>query len=312
MTPIVTLTLNPAVDKSTRVQNIVPERKLSCEAPKYEPGGGGINVSRALKRLGTASLAVFPAGGRSGELLQELLKKEEIEQGVVTTRNETRENFAVVDISNNQQYRFGMPGPQIYPDEAGQFISLLQRLSPGWLVMSGSLPEGLEDDFYARIVREMKKLNCKIILDTSGDALGLTVNEGLYLIKPNLGELSRLVGVESLDHESVSEACRELIGSKKCEVVVVSMGAQGAYLASKDYQEHIATPAVKKQSTIGAGDSMVGGMIHELAKGSDLRAVLRRGVACGTAATMNPGTELFRPEDAEKLFQWLQKKGLPV
>ena len=311
MTPILTLTLNPAVDKSTRVQNIVPEKKLHCEAPKYEPGGGGINVSRALKRLRTESIAIFPAAGRTGELLRELLAKEEIEQRVVETANETRENFAVVDISNNQQYRFGLPGPEILAAEGDQFIPLMRSLSPQWLVMSGSLAPGLETDFYARIASVLKKQEVRIILDTSGDALRLAVDEGVYLIKPNLGELSKMIGVESLDHESVEEAAKELIAKGKCEIVVVSMGAQGAWLVSRDIAEHVPTPTVKKQSTIGAGDSMVAGMVHQLAKGAGLREVVRMGVACGTAATMNPGTELFKKEDAEKLYQWLLQKDLP-
>lgn len=308
MSLIITLTINPAVDKSSRVGHIVPEKKLSCETPKYEPGGGGINVSRALKRLGTDSTAVFPAGGRTGLRLQDLLKEEGIWQCAVETRNETRENFSVVDISSNQQYRFGMPGPELYPAEASQFLPLIRNMDPQWLVMSGSLGRGLQSDFFAEIARDLQKRGTRIIVDTSGEALKHTVDAGVYLLKPNLGELSQLVGVESLDMESVAEAALELIGKGNCEIVVVSMGAAGAYLVSKDLTEHIATPAVKKASTVGAGDSMVAGMVHQLARGASLQEVIRMGVACGTAATMNPGTELFKREDAERLYGWLMKR----
>jgi 6-phosphofructokinase 2 len=308
MSLIITLTINPAVDKSSRVEHIVPEKKLGCEAPKYEPGGGGINVSRALKRLGTDSTAIFPAAGRTGLRLQDLLKQEGIAQRAVETRNETRENFSVVDISSNQQYRFGMPGPELYPVEAAQFLPLIRGMNPQWLVMSGSLATGLADDFFAEIAHELRKQGTRIILDTSGEALKNTVDAGVYLLKPNLGELSQLVGAESLDMESVAHAARELIGKGKCEIVVVSMGAAGAYLVTKDLTEHVATPTVKKASTVGAGDSMVAGMVHQLAKGASLPEVVRMGVACGTAATMNPGTELFKPEDAERLFGWLMRR----
>lgn len=305
---IVTLTVNPAVDKSTRVQHIVPDQKLRCETPKYEAGGGGINVSRGLIRLGTNSTAVFPAGGRTGALLQELLKKENVQQQMVETVNETRENFMVVDISGNQQYRFGMPGPEIEKKEADRFLILLKELSPQLLVMSGSLPPGLEDSFYAKIAYSLKPTGVKIIADTSGEALQHAVDEGVFLLKPNLGELSKLVGSETLDNEMVDDAARELIRKGKCEVIVVSMGQRGAYMVSRDLAIHVQSPAVKKLSTVGAGDSMVAGMVHQLARGLSLQEMIKMGVACGTAATMNPGTELFKREDAERLYEWLMKQ----
>lgn len=307
MMRIVTLTANPAVDKSTSVQHIVPEQKLRCEPPRYDAGGGGINVSRALKRLGTNSTAIFPAGGRTGAFLQELLDKENIEQQVIEIKNETRENFVVVDISGNQQYRFGMPGAGISKTETAGFLKLIKNVSPQLLVMSGSLAPGMATGFYARITGSMKKTGTKVILDSSGSALRTAVNEGIYLLKPNLGELSSLVGTDTLDNKTVVEAAKELIRGGKCEVIVVSMGAGGAYLITKDIAEHVPSPAVKKLSTVGAGDSMVAGLVHQLSKGRNLHKVVRLGVACGAAATMNPGTELFKKQDALKLFHWLMK-----
>ena len=242
MSLIITLTINPAVDKSSRVDHIVPEKKLSCEAPKYEPGGGGINVSRALKRLGTDSTAVFPAAGRTGLRLQDLLKDEGVAQRAVETRNETRENFSVVDISSNQQYRFGMPGPELYPNEAVQFLPLIRQMNPQWLVMSGSLATGLASDFFAEIAGEMRKHGAKIIVDTSGEALKNTVDAGVYLLKPNLGELSQLVGAESLDMESVADAARDaaleivdrIAGLCQCEAGTVLRSGQWLFLVHTD------------------------------------------------------------------------------
>ena len=307
MAQIVTLTINPAVDKSTSVPNLIAEKKLNCDIPKYEPGGGGINVSRALKRLGSDSTAIFPASGRTGERLQELLRAEGIEIKAVKTRNETRENFTVVDSSTNQQYRFGMPGPELSTAEASLFFNTIQNLSPQWLVLSGSLPPGISENFYADIARKAKDRGAKIIVDTSGESLKQCVEEGAFLIKPNLGELSNLVGVNSLDHQSVPDAAKELIAKGKCEIIVVSLGAQGACLVTKDIVETIATPTVKKLSTVGAGDSMVAGMVHVLSNGGNLHDMVRMGVACGTAATMNPGTQLFKRADAECLYEWLKR-----
>ncbi|QIL77034.1 MULTISPECIES: 1-phosphofructokinase family hexose kinase [Hymenobacter] len=308
MKPIVTLTLNPTVDKSTSVDKIVPEHKLRCATPKFEPGGGGINVSRALKRLGNDSLAVFPAGGPIGSLLQHLLTEEGIDQQVIETANWTRENFIVVDTSSNQQYRFGMPGRELSTDEQLQVLVALKSITPRpeFLVMSGSLPPGVEPDFLVKIVHAANQVGVKVIVDTSGPALQHVIDAGgVYLIKPNLGELSRLVGVSELDSACVATAARELIGEGKCTLVAASMGPQGACFISQDSVDHVPAPAVKKRSTVGAGDSMVAGMVYALAAGQPLHEVIRLGVACGTAATMNSGTELFRKSDVDKLYQWL-------
>ncbi len=304
---ILTITLNPTVDKSSAVDKITPERKLRCEQPKYEPGGGGINVSRGLSRLGISSRALFPSGGRTGKLLEELLEKENVIINPQKVEGETRENFIIVENTTNQQYRFGMPGTEVLETEQEKLFSCIMALSPfpELIVLSGSLPPGIEPEFLRRIVRSTKEKGAKVIVDTSGSALSEVLDEGVFLLKPNIGELARLVGVESLDNESADEAAQELINRGKTEVIMVSMGPQGAYLVTKDRNEHIVAPAVKKLSTVGAGDSMVAGMVSVLAREGSFSEMAKMGVACGTAATMNPGTGLFRKEDAEKLYKWL-------
>lgn len=314
MSKIITVTLSPSVDKSTFIEKLVPEHKLNCADPNFEPGGGGINISRGLKRLGTPSIALFPSGGMTGSLLLELLKKEQIDVEVLKIKNTTRENFIVVESSSNQQFRFGMPGTEIYPAEENLILKTLEKLSAGadYIVASGSIPPGTKNDIFARIARIAKKTGSRFVADTSGEVLRETVEEGVYLIKPNLRELSHLSGKETLDNDLIDDAARELIGDGNCEVVVVSMGAQGAYLVTRDSAEQITAPIVKKLSTVGAGDSMMAGMIHALSKGKSLQEMACMGVACGTAATMNPGTELFKKQDAENLYKWLirsSKKG---
>ncbi|WP_426061622.1 1-phosphofructokinase family hexose kinase [Hymenobacter sp. B1770] len=310
MKNVVTLTLNPAIDKSTVAPQIVPDHKIRCSTPKFEAGGGGINVARALKRLGIDSKAVFTAGGPPGEILQQLLTNEGVAIQPVRTEAWTRENFIVVDASNNQQYRFGMPGRVLLEEEQEQLLATLAALSPvpDVLVASGSLPPGMEPEFMGRIAHWARSVGAKLIVDTSDKALQSAVNEGVFLLKPNLGELSRLVGTEALDTESAADAARSIINAGKCEIVVVSLGANGAYLVTKDEEEHIAAPCVKKRSTVGAGDSMVAGMVFALCQGRPVREAVRLGVACGSAATMNSGTELFHQDDAEKLFQWLLRR----
>ncbi|RTQ50896.1 1-phosphofructokinase family hexose kinase [Hymenobacter gummosus] len=307
MKRIVTLTLNPTVDKSTTVDKIVPDQKLRCEMPKFEPGGGGINVSRALKRLGSASVAVFPAGGATGARLQELLAAEAVEQLPVPAAGWTRENFIVVDSSCSQQYRFGMPGTPLSGEEQQQVLATLRSMSPApdYLVISGSLPPGVEPDFLVDIVQLAHATGTKVVADTSGPALQRVIEAGVHLIKPNLGELSKLAGVEELDSAALAAAAQGLIGQGRCDIVVASLGPQGACVITQDMVDHIPAPAVKKRSTVGAGDSMVAGLVHALAQGQPVREAARLGVACGTAATMNPGTELFRKADVDKLYEWL-------
>ncbi len=309
MPHVVTLTLNPAIDKSTAVPKLVPEQKLACAPPKVEPGGGGINVARGLKRLGLDARAVFVAGGPPGEALRQLVAREDLAATAVPIAAWTRENLTVVDEASNQQYRFGMPGAALTSAEQTQVLAVLTALRPApeVLVASGSLPPGVAPGFMSDIARWARQAGAKLVVDTSDEALRCAVAEGVYLLKPNLGELSKLAGVEDLDSESAAEAAQGIIAQGKCEIVVVSLGAAGACLVTRDVVEHIAAPAVKKHSTVGAGDSMVAGMVFALCQGRPVREAVRLGVACGTAATMNPGTELFHRTDAERLFQWLLK-----
>lgn len=310
MQNIVTITLNPAIDKSAVVDQIVPEHKLRCRHVKREPGGGGINVSRALQKLGAKSVAMFSSGGATGLLLQDLLRNEGIVPQPVEVGNWTRENFIVVESSTNHQFRFGMPGPELTVQEAEAFLMALEKLQPkpDLVVGSGSLPPGLPADFYARLAQKTKKLGARFVLDTSGESLQQAAKEGVFLLKPNLGELSKLAGVDSIHAEEVEEFARQVLAQGPSEVVVVSMGPAGAMLVTKGEAVHVSAPPVHKLSTVGAGDSMVAGMVYSLVQGRSLRETVQFGVACGSAATMNPGTELFKKADVECLYRWIQKR----
>ena len=305
---IVTITVNPALDKSTHFKGLVPEQKIRCEEPRYDAGGGGINVSKAISRLGGTSLAVFTSGGPIGEMLEELIKKETIEYTAIKVQTWTRESFVAVDDNTNSQYRFGFTGGKISEQEEQKILEILSNLTPKFLVASGSLNEGLSTDFYQKIAKIAKKLNSKLIVDTSGEALKKVLEIGTYLIKPNVGELAKLIGVERLELEEVNEAAKQIIAKGGAEIVVVSLGPQGAVLATKDNYEFVPAPNVAKKSTVGAGDSMVGGMVWALSQNKNLKEVIRWGVACGSAATMNEGTQLFKGEDAQRLFDWLKDK----
>jgi 6-phosphofructokinase 2 len=311
MKNIYTLTLSPALDKSTTVENVIPEHKLRCAEAKFEPGGGGINVSRAIKKVGGTSVAIYTKGGPTGDLLQKLLNLEYINQLPVECKNWTRENFVVVETSSNQQFRFGMPGAPLLKEEWEQCLKILANPTReiDYIVASGSIPEGVPTDFFARLSVIAKEKKAKVILDSSGDSLKAAMKEGIYLLKPNAKELGELVGYELNTVKDQEEAAKQIIKSGTIEILVVSMGPAGAMIVSEEGIYHVSAPSVKKRSTVGAGDSMVAGLVLSLSQGNNTLDALRYGIACGTAATMNTGTELCRKEDVEELYNWMKKNG---
>jgi 6-phosphofructokinase 2 len=303
---ILTVTLNPCIDKSSKVEKIKPDSKLRCSDVLNEPGGGGINVSKALQKLDTPSVALFPAGGHNGNMLCSLLKEQGILFHAVDTKVETRENWVVLEESHNNQYRFTFPGKAVQEETIVTLIDHIRSFSPSYVVASGSLPPGLPDYFYGLIVKTAKSVNAKTIVDTSGPALQALKGKGAYLIKPNIGELCKMLKVEWLDKEEVVAASRQAINDGFAEIIAVSMGAEGAWIISREESYFAAAPDVPKKSTVGAGDSMVAGMTYMLQQHRSLKEVISFGVACGSAATMNEGTQLFKKEDAVRLYDFLK------
>jgi 6-phosphofructokinase 2 len=304
MQRVVTLTMNPSIDLSTTVKHVIADRKLRCKSLKREPGGGGINVSRAIQRLGGASIALYTAGGPAGQMLQNLLDQEGLKHHPVPIDGWTRENFMIFEEATGQQFRFGMPGPPLYESEWEQCLEEILSLDPkpDYIVASGSLPPGMPKNIYALLAQKAKELGSRLMVDTSGEELRLAVEPGLFLLKPNMRELGELVGREIKDESAQETAAKKIVESGQSEVVVVSLGAAGALLVSKEGFERLRAPSVPIKSRVGAGDSMAAGIVLSLAQGKSLRAAVLFGIAAGAAAVMSPGSELCRREDAEKLY----------
>jgi len=313
MPAIVTITFSPCIDKSTSVPELIPEKKLKCTTPKLEPGGGGINVARAIKKLGGETLAIYPAGGYTGKYFNALMKNENITAIIIETKNETRENIIVLNEYTNQQYRFGMPGTELAETEWKQILKTIEEINDAkFIVASGSLPPGVPLDIFARIGAIAKNKNIKFIADTSGQALKYVADKGAYLLKPNLNELASLVDKIYLSPDEIILAARQIIEKGNCKIIVISMGIEGAMLVTKDIVKKYSPPSVIRKSTVGAGDSMVAGIVLALSNEKSLEESVQYGIACGTAATMNPGTGLCKLEDAEKLYEnMLLKKPIP-
>jgi 6-phosphofructokinase 2 len=300
---ILTVTLNPCIDKSSQVEKMEPESKLRCTEVVHEPGGGGINVSKALKKLGAASVALFPAGGHNGNMLNALLEKEGISFNSVDTKTETRENWVVLETSTNKQFRYTFPGRPVEEEMLKTLVDEIRNFAPTYVVASGSLPPGLPDYFYGLIVKNAKSVGGKCIADTSGAALAALKGKGAYLIKPNIGELCQLLQIQRLAKNEVDDAARQIITDGYAEVVAVSMGSEGAWLVSNEEKHFAAAPQVPKRSTVGAGDSMVAGITFMLQQQKSLKEAICFGVACGSAATMNEGTQLFNVDDVHRLYE---------
>lgn len=303
MKNVLTVTVNPAIDKSASIPALIADKKLKCSTPVFEPGGGGINVARTIKRLGEEAIALFFSGGHNGEILENLLLKEEVKAMPIHIKGETRENFTALDLSSNHQYRFGMPGPLVRDNEWKQMLEEIERFkNVKYVIASGSLTVGVPEDFFARIAGICKKKNIKLIVDAAGKALQLVAENGVYLLKPNLGELAFLAGKQELTERDVKEISKDMISKFQCEIIITSLGASGAMLVTETITKLISAPCIKVKSTVGAGDSLVGGIVAALLKGFDIIEATKYGVASGTAATMNPGTQLCSSKDVENLY----------
>jgi 6-phosphofructokinase 2 len=295
--------MNPAIDVSTSVGTIAPFTKLRCAPARRDPGGGGINVARVVTRLGGDAVAVYPAGGATGQLLRRLMDGEGVRSVAILTAEETREDFTVFEDTTGRQYRFILPGTPLGEVEWRECLAALASAAPrpSFVVASGSLPPGMPEDVLAAAARIAKDAGAKMVVDTSGPPLRAALAEGVYLIKPNLREFRELTGTIVTHDVALVEAGRRLVRQGAVELIALTLGAAGAVLISRDRVFRAAGLAIKPTSVVGAGDSFMGAMVWSLAAGNSLGDTLRYAIAAGSAAVLNPGTALCRPEDVRTL-----------
>ncbi|HEX4502317.1 MAG TPA: 6-phosphofructokinase II [Scandinavium sp.] len=307
MVNIYTLTLAPSLDSATLTPQIYPEGKLRCSAPVFEPGGGGINVARAIAFLGGEATAIFPAGGATGEHLVALLADEQVPVETVAANDWTRQNLHVHVETSGEQYRFVMPGAALSEDEFHQLEQKVLQIEVGAiLVISGSLPPGVSISKLVELIQSAQQHGIRCVVDSSGDALAAALEVGnLELVKPNQKELSALVQRELTQPDDVRKAAEVIVRSGKARRVVVSLGPQGALGVDASGSVQVVPPPVKSQSTVGAGDSMVGAMTLKLAENAPLDEMVRYGVAAGSAATINQGTRLCSLENTRNIYDYL-------
>lgn len=307
MKTIVTLTLNPAIDGAAEAEKVQPIRKVRTWGERYDPGGGGINAARVVRELGGAAFAIYLSGGTTGPVLDELVQSAGIESLRIPIADHTRISHTVHERSSGLEFRFVPEGPVVAPAEWQACLAALEGVDCDYLLASGSLPRGVPANFYVEVAKVASRNGAKVVLDTSGEALRAATAHGVFLIKPSLGEMEELVGQKLAEPVDQERAARELVESGAAEVVALTLGRDGALLATRSGLRRLAGVKVKPKSAVGAGDSFLAAMTLGLAQGRDSEDAFALAVAAGTATVLTMGTELCRREDVERIYQEIKQ-----
>lgn len=317
MTRVLTVTPNPALDVSAGTDRVKPISKLRCSDVTRAAGGGGINVARVLHALGRSCTAVFPQGGTTGALVQSLLSEQGVPARAVPISGLTRESFTVLDRSSSEEFRFVLSGPALDTAEVHALrmavteelhaASASDGLRPQWLVVSGSLPPGVSLDFYESMAVLAREAKVRLVVDAGADALRAALGHGVYLAKPSLGELRSLTGRPLSTLNEVEDAASALVNLGHAQVLMVSLGAQGALLVTQG-EVHFAPPMdVPVRTAVGAGDSLVAGFVEGISAGRSFVDAFHFAIACASAHLSNaPGT-LLDPRVVISLYDQMHK-----
>lgn len=303
--PILTITLNPALDVATHVAGVHPGEKLRCAAPVVNPGGGGLNVSRALSQMGAASKALVALGGTTGAALAGLLRDEGIAFVALPSPGETRQSLVVTEDTTGRQFRFMLPGPVWQAHDLAQVLATIARhTQPGGIVViSGSLPPGLSDDTPAQLAAALPGM--ALVLDTSGPTLAHAVTKpipDLAVLRMDSAEAEALAGHPLPSTQDTAKFATALVAKRVAETVIIARGAEGNVLARAGLRMIARSATVEVVSAVGAGDSFVAGLVLAMARGDDWPAALVLGTAAAAAAVLTPATELCRGADVERLL----------
>lgn len=305
--PILTVTINPALDVTTSVGQVVAEHKMRCGPTRLDPGGGGINVSRAIRNLGGMAIALYAAGGPTGQAYRQLLEDEGVTARAIRVAGSTRESFTVDETETGRQFRFVLQGPELAGSEWRAVLAALAEELPsgGYVVASGSLPPGVPDDFYARIARLARERGARTIVDSSGAALRAALDEGVYLVAPSRRELAELVGTALEDLDAQIAAAQQLIAEGRSELVALTLGGAGAVLVTADAVLRLPAAQVTVRSTVGAGDAFLAGLVLRLAQDRAVSDAFRTAAAAGAATAALPGTGLCGADEVARLERTL-------
>lgn len=295
--------MNPALDVTVDADQVRPTDKIRCSADRYDAGGGGVNVARFARALGGEVSAILTVGGATGAHVVELVNGVHVPNVPIAVCGTTRESLTVNERATGRQYRFVLPGPALSIEEQAQCLAALGEAaaSADFVVASGSLPPGVPTDFYQRVADVCRQHHARLIVDTSGG--GLThITSGVFMLKASASELRDCAGRPLPTVADQSAAARALVDTGLAEVVVVSLGADGALLVTAQDSRHFPAIPVRSISGVGAGDAMVAGIVVGLTRAWPVQVALRYGIAAATAKLQTPGTSEFVGSDVDSHF----------
>jgi len=295
---IYTITLSPSLGRVIDVEELIYDDVNKIEDERRRAAGKGIDVSRVIRELGGQSIALGFIGGYNGLELEGRLINEGIVCDFTRINSETRTNNIVYQKKKKLQTLLSAYEPEVYPIEISSFFNKIKEIPMhSYVIISGNTPKGINENFYAQMIITLKAKGVKVILDADGEPLRRGVDAGPYLIKPNIHEFGRLVENNLTKVEEIIDYAKPYQNS--VEYIVVSMGARGVVGINEHVKYLVTPPKIKVRSSIGAGDSLVAGIVFAMYQGRTFEDALALGVACGTASALNPGNELCKREDIE-------------
>ncbi len=298
-----TITLNPSIDQNIIVPDFVKDDINRASKIIETPGGKGINVSKVIRELGGRTHAFALLGGSTGLRLAELVKKLDFPLTAIPVEGQTRVNLVISDIKDHTQSRINAPGPRLHSGDVLRLERILYRFSPrpSYWVFGGSLAHGIPPSTYGSLIRCLQKRGVPCVLDTDNEGLKIGVKAGPFMIKPNEHELERLMGRRTRSSKERLKAARYLLAAHGIHIVIVSLGADGALFVTRDEAFHASAPVVRVRSKVGAGDSLIGGVLSSLIKRMTLREAARVGIAASTSAVMREAPRLCHKADIARL-----------
>ncbi|WP_277674461.1 1-phosphofructokinase [Piscibacillus halophilus] len=303
---VLTLTLNPAIDKTIRLPSFeVGRLNRLTETPREDAGGKGINVAKVLNQLKTSVTTTGFIAGKTGEKLNLDLQRNGISTDFIQVDGEVRTNLKIVDQKHNVTTEINEPGFIVTKKDENELNEKLDHLlkNTTYLVLGGSTPKGIDESVYYRLIQKASDTHVKTILDASGVGLKEGLRAKPFAIKPNIDELEHLFGTTFKSYEEISKACQQLIEEYDVELVVASLGKDGAIFTTKKECLHTQPFKTEVESTVGAGDSMVGAMIYSMLHDFNLEKLAKWATAAGTITASKPGTEVCRLEEIEQTYE---------
>lgn len=291
--PISTLCLNPALDVTYHVAKLIPDQKSRSDAARHDPGGNGINIGRALKRLDINAHTFCVIAGAVGQILKNLLAQQLPQVVYEEVAGETRINTTVIEAETHNQYQITDSGTDIPEAQIKKLVEdFLEVADAGYGIITGSCQPNVPQSLYAELVSRIRDQGGRAVVDSHGEVLRQAIEAKPFMIKPNKFELESLLHVQLRSLEAVAHSARQIQRSG-VEHVCVSLSAEGALMVSPDNSYYAKALDVPVNTTVGAGDSMVAGLVAGFSLFDDPEQAIKWGVACGAGTVMHPGTELF-------------------